>query len=296
MKFNIYNDEYVLTEVDTGDKEINCIDVYVLSGHEFICVRYIDGTFEEYVSTYRDLEYGGGYYRIQRQQLKEWIKEGKAEEPIGYTIGEHRLEKFKDDKISMNFNMIKGKTFKKIKKRGNKIMKLSELKEYEIREYGEKRWEELEKSYIYELYNSSAEERIKRLRNYGELIKYINNPTKREQKVVIKQNWRNLQYIDNPSEEIKLYAIKQHGEAIQYIHNPSEELKKEAINCIHTAIKYIENPSEELQLLVVSITYFSLEYLHNPSDKVLKEALRHKNCSIEYILKHVKNDLKEKDK
>lgn len=116
MKFNIYNDEYVSTVVDTGDKEINCIDVYVLSGHEFICVRYIDGTFEEYVSTYRDLEYGGGYYRIQRQQLEEWIKEGKAEEPIGYTIGEYRLEKFKDDKISMNFNMIKGKTFKKIKK------------------------------------------------------------------------------------------------------------------------------------------------------------------------------------
>ena len=98
MKFNIYNDEYVSTVVDTGDKEINCIDVYVLSVHEFICVRYIDGTFEEYVSTYRDLEYGGGYYRIQRQQLEEWIKEGKSEEPIGYTIGEYRLEKFTGEK------------------------------------------------------------------------------------------------------------------------------------------------------------------------------------------------------
>lgn len=35
-------------------------------------------------------------------------------------------------------------------------MKLSELKEYEIREYGEKRWEELEQSSLYKLYNSST--------------------------------------------------------------------------------------------------------------------------------------------
>ena len=153
-------------------------------------------------------------------------------------------------------------------------MKLSELKEYEIREYGEKRWEELEQSDIYELYNSSAKERIKMLRNLGLFVKFINNPTKREQKVAIKQHWRNLQYIDNPS----------------------EKLKREAINCAFTAIQYIENPSEELQLLAVKHSYFSLQYIHNPSDEVLKEALRHKNCSIEYILKHVKNDLKGKNK
>lgn len=109
MKFNIYNDEYVSTEVDTGDKEINCIDVYVLSGHEFICVRYIDGTFEEYVSTYRDLEYSGGYYRIQRQQLEEWIKEGEGENLADYSTGEYRLLKYKDNKISVNFNIIKSK-------------------------------------------------------------------------------------------------------------------------------------------------------------------------------------------
>ena len=151
-------------------------------------------------------------------------------------------------------------------------MKLSELKDYVIMEYGNERWEELEKSYIYELYNSSTKERIKRLMLYGEFIKFINKPTKREQKVAIRKNWRNLQYIDNPSEELKIEAIK----------------------CIHTAIQYIDNPSEELQLLAVKQSYFSLPYLHNPSDEVLKEALKDKNCSIDYMLKHIKNDLKRK--
>lgn len=109
MKFNIYNDEFTATVVDTGNKEIDCIDVYVLSGHEFVCVRYIDGTFKEYVSTYRDLEYGWGYYRIKRQQLEEWIEEGKTEIPTDYSTGEYRLEKFKDNKILVNFNIIKKK-------------------------------------------------------------------------------------------------------------------------------------------------------------------------------------------
>lgn len=170
-------------------------------------------------------------------------------------------------------------------------MKLSEVKEYVIREYSVKRWEELERSYNYKLYNSSTKERIKKLRNIGLFIKFINNPTKREQKVAIMDNWRNFQYIDNPSDEIKLYAIKKNGVAIQYIKNPTEEMKKEAIKCNFEAIQYIENPSEELQLLAVKYSYFSLQYIHNPSDEVLKEALKDKN-SIEYMLKHLKNDLK----
>lgn len=152
-------------------------------------------------------------------------------------------------------------------------MKLSEVKEYVIREYGAKRWEEVERDYIYEIYNSSTEERIERLMFHGEFIRYINIPTKREQKVAIKQNWRNIQYIDNPSEEIKLYAIKQNGDAIQYI----------------------ENPSEELKLLAVKICYLSLQYIHNPSDELLKEALKNKNSIID-MLKHIKNDLKGRKK
>ena len=173
-------------------------------------------------------------------------------------------------------------------------MKLSELKDYVIREYGKEEWEKVERSYNYKLYNSSTEERIKKLRNIGLFIKFINNPTKREQKVAIMDNWRNFQYIDNLSDEIKLYAIKKNGVAIQYIKNPTEEMKKEAIKCNFEAIQYIENPSEELQLLAVKCSYFSLQYIHNPSDEVLKEALKDKN-SIEYMLKHVKNDLKGKD-
>ena len=128
MKFNIYDEEFTPTEVDTGDKEIDCIDVYVISGHEFICVRYIDGTFKEYVSTYRDLEYGGGYYRIQRQQLEEWIEEEETEIPTGYSTGEYRLEKFKNKKISVNFNIIKRKnTYKELI--ANRISRLVEKKE-----------------------------------------------------------------------------------------------------------------------------------------------------------------------
>jgi putative uncharacterized protein (fragment) len=174
-------------------------------------------------------------------------------------------------------------------------MKLSEVKEYVIREYGAKRWEEVERDYIYEIYNSSTEERIERLMFHGEFIRYINIPTKREQKVAIKQNWRNIQYIDNPSEEIKLYAIKQNGDAIQYIENPSEELKIEAVKSNFTSIRYINNQSEELKLLAVKICYLSLQYIHNPSDELLKEALKNKNSIID-MLKHIKNDLKGRKK
>lgn len=124
-------------------------------------------------------------------------------------------------------------------------MKLSELKEYEIREYGEKRWEELEQSSLYKLYNSSTEERIEILRCHGELIKYINNPTKREQKVAIKQNWRSLQYIDNPSEELQLQAVRQCYFSLLYLHNPSDKVLKEALkdkNCsIIDMLKHLKN-------------------------------------------------------
>nr|DAX76986.1 MAG TPA: protein of unknown function (DUF4116) [Caudoviricetes sp.] len=174
-------------------------------------------------------------------------------------------------------------------------MKISELKDIIIKEFGEEEWQSFKEKRMYKIYNLPAKERIKELRWYGGLIAYINKPTKKEQKVAIMNNWRNFQFIDNPSDEIKLYAIKKNGLAIQYIKNPTEEMKKEAIKCNYEAIKYIENPSEELQLLALSISHYSLFYMHNLSERVMKEAVKGDIFDKACTLKYIENDLKEEE-
>ena len=150
-------------------------------------------------------------------------------------------------------------------------MKISELKNIIIKEFGEEEWKSFKEKIMYKIYNLPAKERIKELRWYGGLIAYINKPTKKEQKVAIMNNWRNFQYIDNPSDEIKLYAIKKNGVAIQYI----------------------ENPSEELQLLALSRSHYSLLYMHNLSERVMKEAVKGDNFDKACALKYIENDLNE---
>ena len=71
MKFNIYNRFDKALEVDTGDKEIEYIEVLVLCCDEFIDVHYIDGT------TYCD-----GSYIVPKERIQEWIDLGKEDKQV----------------------------------------------------------------------------------------------------------------------------------------------------------------------------------------------------------------------
>lgn len=128
-------------------------------------------------------------------------------------------------------------------------MKISELKDIIIKEFGEEEWQSFKETIMYKVYNLPEKERIKELRWYGEFIKYINNPTKREQKTAIKQNWRSIRYIENPSEELQLLALSITHYSLLYMHNLSERVIKEAVNGNSfnkaSVLKYIENDLKE---------------------------------------------------
>ena len=45
------------------------------------------------------------------------------------------------------------------------------------------------------------------------------------QLAAVKQNGNSIRFINNPSEKVKLAAVKQNGDSIRYINNPSEAVK-----------------------------------------------------------------------
>lgn len=103
------------------------------------------------------------------------------------------------------------------------------------------------------------------------------------QLVGIKQNGNAIQYIDNPSEQLQLAAVKQNGEIINDIKNPSEQVKLEAVKQTWTAIASIKNPSEQLQLEAVKQSGFAVAKIDNPTEKVQLEAVKESKFAISYI-------------
>ena len=76
----------------------------------------------------------------------------------------------------------------------------------------------------------------------------------------IKQNGNNIMYIRNPSEKVQLEAVKQNGNIIQYINNPSDNVKLEAVKQNGYAIKYIRNPSENIKFEASKTIKYLSEY------------------------------------
>ena len=124
-------------------------------------------------------------------------------------------------------------------------MKLSEFKEYIINKFGEKEWEKIESTYEYKIYVAPKEEQLKAVKERGDDIKYIKNPSEELKIEAIKCIHTAIQYIDNPSEELQLLAVKQSYFSLLYLHNPSDEVLKEALkdkNCsIDYMLKHIKN-------------------------------------------------------
>lgn len=77
MKFNIYDYDNQAKEIDTGNKEINFINVIILSGDEVITIYYSDGTFENYDSSENRLtNYFDGSYVVSKENLAKWLESG----------------------------------------------------------------------------------------------------------------------------------------------------------------------------------------------------------------------------
>ena len=94
---------------------------------------------------------------------------------------------------------------------------------------------------------ASEEEKVKAVKEDGNSIEYIQNPSEALQLEAVKQNGYFIQYIHNPSEAVQLEAVKQDGNHIQYIHNPSEAVQLEAIKTL--TYNYVDLITNEKALL-----------------------------------------------
>jgi hypothetical protein len=120
----------------------------------------------------------------------------------------------------------------------------------------------------------------------GNAIKYIDNPSEEVQLAAVKQDGNAIYHIDNPSEEVQLAAVKQDGIAIKHIDNPSEEVQLAAVKQDGLAIRYIDNPSEEVQLAAVKQDGIAIRWIDNLSEKIIRAAMNQYGFAIYYI-KHL---------
>lgn len=89
MKFNIYDYDNQPKEIDTGNKEINFINVIILTGDEVITIYYSDGTFENYDSSKdRITDYFDDSYVVSKENLAKWLE--SANDTTG-TISYNRI-------------------------------------------------------------------------------------------------------------------------------------------------------------------------------------------------------------
>lgn len=168
--------------------------------------------------------------------------------------------------------------------------------------------------YIQELVEVDEELEIFIVKNNGNNIRYINNPSKEVQKQAIKNTplcvkyiknvdeeiaimcvrslWNSLELINSPSENVIEEAIKTKGWALQFVKDPSERLQLLAVNQDYDAIKYVENPSEIVQLAAIENYYTAVRFIKNPSLKAKIRAIQLNGEAINYISNYDLDDIK----
>jgi hypothetical protein len=106
----------------------------------------------------------------------------------------------------------------------------------------------------------------------GSLIRYIQNPSEKEQLTAIRSAPEVIKYIKNPTEQVLLFVVSKNPFTIQYIQNPNEKIQLTAVNIFGWAIQHIKNPSEAVQLAAIKQDASSIFFIQNPSDQALWEA------------------------
>jgi len=127
----------------------------------------------------------------------------------------------------------------------------------------------------------------------GNYIQFINNPTKKQCLIAVKQNGYAIRHIKNQFSELIDLAISQQASAIQFAIDPSPDQIERAFEKDPNVIAYINNPTYEQKLNAVSRKGGTIQYIDDPSDELLEIAVENEPMCLGYILKKVpKSQLK----
>ena len=137
--------------------------------------------------------------------------------------------------------------------------------------------------YIKELAQVDEELEIFIVKNNGNNVRYINNPSKEVQRQAIKSTPLSIKHIKNVDKEIAIICVKSLWNSLELINNPDEDIIEEAIKTKGWAIQFVKEPNEALQLLAVSKDYDSIKYIENPSENVQLAAIESYYAAIRFI-------------
>jgi hypothetical protein len=136
---------------------------------------------------------------------------------------------------------------------------------------------------IFDVYPRFIKKLDMNFKNEGTLIRFIENPTEKQQVVAVKQNMLALHYIKKPSEQAKIIAVKSNGLMIIHLKKTSKKVQLAAVKQNGFAISYIEKPNKEVELAAVKQDGDSIKFIDNPSEEIQIEAVKQKGHSIKHI-------------
>ena len=121
----------------------------------------------------------------------------------------------------------------------------------------------------------------------GNYIQFIENPTRKQCLIAVKQNGYAIRYIKCQFPELADIAIAQQASAIQFVSAPTPEQLSIAFDKDPNVIAYIKNPTYEQQLNAVSRKGGTIQYIDNPSNELLEIAIENEPMALGYIFKKV---------
>ena len=121
----------------------------------------------------------------------------------------------------------------------------------------------------------------------GNYIQFIENPTRKQCLIAVKQNGYAIRYIKCQFPELADIAIAQQASAIQFVSAPTPEQISIAFDKDPNVIAYIKNPTYEQQLNAVSRKGGTIQYIDNPSNELLEIAIENEPMALGYIFKKV---------
>lgn len=144
-------------------------------------------------------------------------------------------------------------------------------------------------SYFTSIKDPSERVKLAALKEDGDLIRHIKNPTKEMCLTAVETSPNALIYMNYPDEDIVIAALVVDGRAISLVNNPSEEMMYVAIFSDPMAIKYIKNPPTELILIALEKSGKVIDYLDFKTDEYIDLAFKTYPAAI----KHIKNPSEE---
>lgn len=84
MKLKIYDYQNKPTRIDTGNREIEYIDVWVISGDEVVEINFGNGTWRRDSSEGRLIDFNDAHYRVTKENLEDWINKASEGGNIAY--------------------------------------------------------------------------------------------------------------------------------------------------------------------------------------------------------------------